>query len=60
MHYGQCITHYRPNLEIFNFRILGIGSVGFPEIFTRHVWQPLVDPGKILGVHPPKCGHQAP
>ena len=60
MHYGQCITHYRANLEIFNFWILGILSHDFPVIFTRHVWQPLVDPGKNLGLSPVKCGHQAP
>ena len=60
MHWRQCIAHYRANLEIFNFRILGILSHDFPEIFTRHVWHLLVDPGKNLGVSPPKCGHQAP
>ena len=60
MHYGQCITHYRPNLEIFNFWILRVYKYTLPEIFTRHVWHLLVDPGKNLGVSPPKCGHQAP
>ena len=60
MHWRQCIAHYRANQEIFFSRSLGILPHDFPEIFTRHVWQPLVDPGKILGVHPPKCGHQAP
>ena len=60
MHYGQCITHYRPNLEIFNFWILGIGVFYFPEIFTRGVRHRVDDPEKKLGLSPLKCGHQAP